>query len=175
MDARAGPQRRQRVELWCWRLLGVPFSKAFKPVSLKGNQSWILIGRTDTEAEAPILWPPDANSQTHWKRPWCWERLKAEGERGDRGCNDWIASSILGNGLGQGRLVCCSLCGCKELDTTWQLNNNNKAGGDIPEKDWWITCKQRLRDQEEYWDQQMTSYHLQSAPKYLFLARHCNI
>ena len=59
MDVRAGPQRRQRVELWCWRLLGVPFSKAFKPVSLKRNQSWILIGRTDTEAEAPILWPAD--------------------------------------------------------------------------------------------------------------------
>ena len=90
MDARAGPQRRQRVELWCWRLLGVPFSKAFKPVSLKRNQSWILIGRTDTEAEAPILWPPDANSQTHWKRPWCWERLKAEGERDDRGWDGWM-------------------------------------------------------------------------------------
>ena len=54
---------------------------------------------------------------------------------------------------------------------TWLLNNNNnnnnKAGGDIPEKDWWIKCKQRLRDQKEYWDQQMASYHLQSAPKYL--------
>ena len=36
--------------------------KEIKPVNPKGNQSWIFIGRTDTEAEAPILWPPDAKS-----------------------------------------------------------------------------------------------------------------
>ena len=38
-------------------------SKEVKPVNPKGNQPWILIGRTDAEAETPILWPPDANSQ----------------------------------------------------------------------------------------------------------------
>ena len=38
-------------------------SKEIKPVNPKGNQSWIVIGRTDTEAEAPILWPPDAKSR----------------------------------------------------------------------------------------------------------------
>ena len=38
----------------------------------------------------PILCPPD--ELTHWKRPWWWERLKAGGERGDRGWNDWMAS-----------------------------------------------------------------------------------
>ena len=37
-----------------------------KPVNTKGNQPWIFIGRTDAEAEAPILWTPDA---IHWKRP----------------------------------------------------------------------------------------------------------
>ena len=37
-------------------------SKEIKPVNLKGNQLWILIGRTDAEAEAPILWPHDAKS-----------------------------------------------------------------------------------------------------------------
>ena len=37
--------------------------KEIKPVNPKGNQSWIFIGRTDVEAEAPILWPPDAKSQ----------------------------------------------------------------------------------------------------------------
>ena len=36
---------------------------------------------TDDEAEAPTLWPPDAKSQLTAKRPWCWERLKAKGER----------------------------------------------------------------------------------------------
>ena len=46
--------------------------KEIKPVSPKGNQPWILIGRTDSdaEAEAPILWPPDAKSWLIRKRPW---------------------------------------------------------------------------------------------------------
>ena len=59
----------------------------------KGNQSWILlIGRTDAEAEAPILWPPDMKNSLHWKRSWCWERLKAGGEGDDRGWGGWMAS-----------------------------------------------------------------------------------
>ena len=65
----------------------------YKPVSLKGNQPWIHFGRTGAEAEAPMLWPPDANSWL-WKRLWCWERLKAEGEEGDNGYNGWVASPI---------------------------------------------------------------------------------
>ena len=50
--------------LWCWRrLLRVPLdSKEIKPVNSKGNQLWIFIGRTDAEAEGPILRPPDAKS-----------------------------------------------------------------------------------------------------------------
>ena len=44
-------------------------TKAIKPVNPKGNQSWIFTGRTDAEAEAPILWPPDAKSQLHGKDP----------------------------------------------------------------------------------------------------------
>ena len=43
------------------------YSKEIKPVNPKGNQPWILIGRTDAKAEAPILWPPD--EKTHWERP----------------------------------------------------------------------------------------------------------
>ena len=58
-------------------------SKKIQPVHPKGNQSWIFIGRTDAEAETPILRPPD---MTHWKRPWCWERLKAKGEGS---CREW--------------------------------------------------------------------------------------
>ena len=53
--------------------------KEIKSVNPKGNQQpWILIGRTD--AEALMLWPPDMKELTHWKRPWCWERLKAKQE-----------------------------------------------------------------------------------------------
>ena len=43
--------------------------KEIQPVHPKGNQSWVFIGRTDAEAETPILWPPHAEL-THWKRPW---------------------------------------------------------------------------------------------------------
>ena len=64
-------------------------SNETKPVNPKGNQLWIFIGRTD--AEAPILWPHD-EYPTHWKRPWCWERLKAGGEGDDRGWDGWMAS-----------------------------------------------------------------------------------
>ena len=56
----------------------------------KRNQSWVFIGRTDTETETPVLWPPHAEL-THWKRPWCWEGLGA-GEGDDRGWDGWMAS-----------------------------------------------------------------------------------
>ena len=52
-------------ELWCWRrLLRIhPLDcKEIQPVHLKGDQSWVFIGRTDVEAETPILWPPDTKS-----------------------------------------------------------------------------------------------------------------
>ena len=65
--------------------------KEIQPVNPKGNQSWIFIGRIDAEAETSILWPPDG-PLIHWKRPWCWERLKAEGERDDRGWDGWMVS-----------------------------------------------------------------------------------
>ena len=58
--------------------------KEIKPVNLKGNQSWIFIGRTDAEAEAPILWPFDAKSWLIGKDPDAGERLKAK-EGGSRG------------------------------------------------------------------------------------------
>ena len=52
------------LSMWCWRRLldSSLYSKEIKPVNPKWNQSWIFIGRTDTEAEAPILWPPDAKN-----------------------------------------------------------------------------------------------------------------
>ena len=43
--------------------------KEIQPVHYKGDQSWVLIGRTDVEAETPILWPPDVNSWLMWKDP----------------------------------------------------------------------------------------------------------
>ena len=65
--------------------------KEIKPVNPQGNQSWIFTGRTDAEAETPILWPPDAKNWLVGKKPWCWERMKA-GEGNDRGWDGWMAS-----------------------------------------------------------------------------------
>ena len=65
--------------------------KKIKPVRRKGNQSWIFSGRTDAEAETPILWPPATKS---WliRKPWCWDRLKAGREGDDQRWDGWIAS-----------------------------------------------------------------------------------
>ena len=66
-------------ELWCWRTLISPLAwKEIQPVHPKGNQSWIFFGRTDTEAQAPIFWPPDAKSQLIGKDP---DAGKIEGKR----------------------------------------------------------------------------------------------
>ena len=62
-NKKAEHQRIDVFELWCWRRQCPLDSKEIKQINPKGNQSWIFIGRTDAEAEAPILWPPDGNSQ----------------------------------------------------------------------------------------------------------------
>ena len=72
-------------------------SKEIEPVNPKGNQPWICIGRTDAEAEAPILWPPEAKSwltgKTHSSVfPLMLGRLRVGGEEGDREWNGWMAS-----------------------------------------------------------------------------------
>ena len=56
-------RRIDAFELWCWRSLESPLDgKEIQSVHPKGDQSWVFIGRTDVEAETPILWPPDAKS-----------------------------------------------------------------------------------------------------------------
>ena len=86
-------QRIDAFALWCWRrLFESPLDcKEIQPVHPKGDQSWIFIGGTDVEAETPILWPPD-KELTHWKRPWCWEKLNVGREGDDRGWDGWMAS-----------------------------------------------------------------------------------
>ena len=84
---------------WCFQIMvlektleSLLNSKEIKPVNPKGSQSWIFIGRTDVEAESPLLWPPDVKSWLIGKEAWCWERMKAKGEEGGRGRAGWIAS-----------------------------------------------------------------------------------
>ena len=63
-------RRTDAFELWCWRRLESPLNcKEIQPVHPKGDQSWVFIGRTDVEAETPILWPPDAKSWIICKDP----------------------------------------------------------------------------------------------------------
>ena len=63
-------QRINAFKLWCWRkLLRVPWTLRASNQSIKGNQPWIFIVRTDTEAEAPVLWPPDVKNWLIGKGP----------------------------------------------------------------------------------------------------------
>ena len=66
--------------------------KEIQPVKPKRNQSWVFIGRTDDEAENSNTLATWWEELTHWKRPWCWERLKAGGEGGSRGGDGWMVS-----------------------------------------------------------------------------------
>ena len=60
---KAERRRIDAFELWCWRRLKSPLDcKEIQPVHSKADQSWVFIGRTDTEAETPVLWPPDVKS-----------------------------------------------------------------------------------------------------------------
>ena len=105
--------------------------KEIKSVNLKGNQSWIFIRRTD--AEAPILWPPDVKSWLTGKDPDAgkdWrqkEKRAAEDEmvRQHHWLNGHEFEQTPGDSEGQGALECFSPWGHKELDMTEHLNNNN--------------------------------------------------
>ena len=60
---KAKHRRIDAFELWCWKTPESPLDcKEIQPVHPKGNQSWVFIGRTDVEAETPILWPPDGKN-----------------------------------------------------------------------------------------------------------------
>ena len=104
--------------------------KEIKPVNPKGNLSWIFIGRTDVEAEAPILWPPDSTNFSIGKDPDAEKDWKQE-EKGMTEAemvvwHHWFNGHELEQALGvdneQGSLACCSPWGHKESDTTEQLN-----------------------------------------------------
>ena len=95
----------------------------------KENQSWISIGRTDAEAETPILWPPDVKNWLIWKdldpgKDWRQEKGTTEGEM--VGWHHWINGHEFEStpwvGDGRGDLACYSPWGRKESDTTEQLN-----------------------------------------------------
>ena len=83
---KAERRRIDAFELWCWRRLLSPLDcKEIQRVHPEGNQSWIIIRSTDCwswNANPLATW---CKELTHWKRPWCWGRLRAGGEGGNRG------------------------------------------------------------------------------------------
>ena len=128
-----GNKEGQALKNWCFQI--VVWEKALespldcneiKPVNPKRNQPWTLIGKTDPEAEAPILWQPDAKSQLIGKDPdtgkdWGQEE-KGLTENEMIGWHHWLnkyeSEQTQGDNEVQGSLVCCSLWGCKELGMT---------------------------------------------------------
>ena len=125
-------QRIDAFELWCWRrLLRVPWTaRRSNQVHPKWDQSWVFIGRTDVEAETPVLWPPDANSWLIWKDPDAGKDWGQEEKRTTEdemvGWHHWLDGHefgwTLGVADGQGSLACCGSRGRKESYTTGQLN-----------------------------------------------------
>ena len=119
-------------ELWCWRrLLRVPWTaRRNQPAHPKGNQSWVFIGRTDFEAETPILWPPNVKSWLIFKdfddgKDWGREEKRTTKDE-MFGWHHWLIGHgfgwTLGVGDGQGGLACCCSWGHKESDMTEWLN-----------------------------------------------------
>ena len=111
-------------------LLSLLDCKEIQPVHPKGNQTWIFIGKTDAEAESPILLPPEAKSWLIGKAPdagkdW---RLKA-GEGDDRGWDGWMASPA------QWTWVWAS------SRSTWtELNWGHRIGAFLVKMIAWIIC-----------------------------------
>ena len=118
---------------WCFwtvvleKILERPLDcKEIQPVNPKGNKPWISMGRTDAEAEAPILWPSDAKSQLIGKVPNAGKDWRQE-EKGmtedemvgwQHKLNRHEFEQTLGDGEGQGSLVCCSPWEYKE--SSWE-------------------------------------------------------
>ena len=125
---------------WCFQIVvlkkileSLLDCKEIKPVNSKGNQPWLVIGRTDAGAKAPVLWPPDAKSWLIWKdsdteRDW---RQEKKGTTQDEmagwhhGLDGRESEWTPGAGDGQGGLACCNSWGHKESDMTERLNWTN--------------------------------------------------
>ena len=122
---------------WCfWIVLEKTFEspldcKEIQPVLPKGDQSWVFVGRTDVEAETPILWSPEAKSWLIWKdldagKDWTQEESRTTEDEmvgWHHRLNGHEFEQAPGDGEGQGSLVCYRPWGHKELDMTAQTEH----------------------------------------------------
>ena len=140
-----------------WRFWTVVFktlespldSKGTQPVHPKGDQSWIFIGKTDVEAEIPILWPPDAKSWLIGREPDAgkdsrWEKGMTEEETvgWHHQLNGHEFEQAPGDSGRQWNLACCSPWGCKKSDINWVTELNWTEGGGILKS---LTYRQLVR------------------------------
>ena len=124
-------RRIDAFELWCWRRLLSPLDcKEIKPVHSEGDQPWDFFRGNDAKPETPVLWPPHEKSWLTGKdsdagRDWGQEE-KGTTEDEMAGWHHWLdgreSEWTPGVGDGQGGLACCDSWGCKESDTTEQMN-----------------------------------------------------
>ena len=130
---------------WCFwtvvleKTINNPLDCKIKTVNPKGNQSWILIGRTDAEVEAPILWPPDAKNRLIGKDPYAGKGWRQE-EKGTTeykrvGWYPWLYGHEFeqapGIGDAQGSLSCYSPWGSQRVEHDWATELN-----------WCLNCDQ---------------------------------
>ena len=131
--------------------------KEIQPVHPKGDQSWVFIGRTDADWNSNTLatW---CGELTHWKRPWCWERLRAGGEGDNRGWNGWMASSTRwtwiwvhsGSWWWTGRPGMLWFMGSQRVRQDWAIELNWTEWSVC--KNWWINnFTQWLSGKESAW------------------------
>ena len=111
--------------------------KEIQPVNPQGNQSWIFIGRTDAEAEAPILWSLDPKYQFIGKDPDArkdWRQEEKEVTEDEmlgwhHRLNEYEFEQTLRDSKGQASLVCCSPWAAKSRMWLSEMNNNNRGNG----------------------------------------------
>ena len=137
-------------------------SKKIQPVHSKGNQSWIFIGKTDAEAEAPILWPSDVKSQLPRKDPDAGKHWSQKEKEGDSmrwlysitDSRDLKLNNIWEDGEGKGSPGCCSPWGRKGRTrlSNWTTTMDYKS----------VICVPILRNKKNFLKKQKTVIQLRT-------------
>ena len=137
-------RRTDAFKLWCWRRLESPWT------ARRSNQSGLKEINPECSLEEPMLklklytLATCCEELAHWKRPWCWEGLRAEGEGGNRGWDGWMASptqwtwvwATPGDSEGEGSLACSSPWGQTGL-SNWTTTSQKNWGS--LEKSWFLS------------------------------------